>query len=318
MDGRGRAHYDARWNNQEGLRVLGVEPIQQAASGAGSKAWARFLPGLNKAELTGPRAKIGKRPVVLKAGSGPKEGSKWQQFGARNISTGGAASWVGLCGPELSGVQAGLSNSLRDLKVGKRGVWGLKKALKGARSGPSGDFSGSEEKRRVGGGGGASPRAKGSSDLQVDPAWICARGSLPHTFEGSPGSGETPRFESCWEQGLWMVPAECPISGCSGQGNAAERYSDGSSYALQEMVPKSPKAEDHKELRSHTKGPRFETMSSTDCSSPLFSVFCRPLLSRGPSGLGDFLENETLGNLEPLRMVPVYGKEWGKGTDSAQ
>ena len=153
MDGRGGAHSEARWNKQEGLRVLGVEPIQQAASGAGSKAWARFLPGLNVAKLTGPRAKIGKRSVVLEAGSGPKEGSKWQQFGARNISTDGADSWDGLCGPEMSGVQAGPSNRLRELKAGKRGVWGLKKVFKGARSGPSGDVTGSEEKRRLKGGG---------------------------------------------------------------------------------------------------------------------------------------------------------------------
>ena len=58
-------------------------------------------------------------------------------------------------------------------------------------------------------------------------------------------------------------------------------------------------------------------MSSTDCSSPLFSVFGRPLLSWGSSGLGEFLENETLGDMEPLRVVSVDGREWGKGTDSA-
>ena len=105
-----------------------------------------------------------------------------------------------------------------------------------------------------------------------------------------------------------MVPSECPVSGCSGQGNAAEGYSYGSSSALEEMIPKSPEADDHKELRSHAIGPRFETLSSTDCSSPLFSVFGRPLLSGGPSGLGD---------MEPLRVVSVDGREWGKGTDSA-
>ena len=267
--------------------------------GDGPKAWARF----------------GKRPVAIKVGSGPKEGTKWQQFGARNIPTDGAASRGGLCGPEVYEVQAGPSNRLRDLKVAKREVWGPKKALKGARSGPSGEVSGSEEKRRMKGGD-ASPGAKVSSDLHGDPAWICARGTLLHAFEGPPVSGETPRFESCWEQGLWMVPAECPVSGCSGQGKDAEGNSDGSSYALQELVPKSPEADDHIELRSHAKGPRLETMSSTDCSSPLFSVFGRPLLSGGPSDLGDFLVNETLGDLEPLRVVSVDGREWRKGTDS--
>ena len=84
MNGKGGAHSDARWYNQEGLRVLEVEPIQQAVSS--------FLPGLNEAEIIGPRDKFGKRSVVIKAGSGPKKGSKWQQFGARNISTDGAVS----------------------------------------------------------------------------------------------------------------------------------------------------------------------------------------------------------------------------------
>ena len=141
MDGRGGVHSDARWN-REGLRVMGEEPIQQAVFGDGPKAWAR----------------CGKRPVAFKAGSGPKEGRMGQQCGARKTSTDGAASRVGLCGPEESEVQAGPSNKLRDLKVAKREVWGPKKALKGAR--PSGEVSGSEEKRRMKGGG-CEPRREG-------------------------------------------------------------------------------------------------------------------------------------------------------------
>ena len=84
-----------------------------------------------------------------------------------------------------------------------------------------------------------------------------------------------------------------------------------------ETVPKSPEVDDHKALRIHARGPRFETLSSTDCSSPLFSVFGRPLLSGGSSGLGEFIENETLGDMEPLRVVSVDAREWGKGIDNA-
>ena len=113
-----------------------------------------------------------------------------------------------------------------------------------------------------------------------------------------------------------MVPVECPVSGCSGQGKDAEGNSEGSSHALQELAPKSPEADDHIELRSHAKGPRLENMPSTDCSSSLISVFGRPLLSGGPSDLGDFFVNETVGDLEPLRVVSVDGREWGKGTES--
>ena len=41
---------------------------------------------------------------------------------------------------------------------------------------------------------------------------------------------------------------------------------------------------------------------------PLFSVFDRPLLSGGFSGLGGATENE---DLEPLRVVAADGSEWG-------
>ena len=247
MNGRGGAYSEDCWNKQDRLRVLGVGPIQQADTGVRSIARARFLPGLKESEFPGPRARIRRSLDVLKTGSGLKEGLKRQQVGAYNISTDGAASLVGLFGLDLPGMQAGPSNDLRELKAGKRGFWGLKKVFKGARSGPLGDVTGSKEMRRMEEGG-ASPGVEGSSDLLVDPAWICARGPLPHAFEGSPGTGGTPRFESCWENGLWLVRSECPVMGCSGQGNAAEGCSDGSSFALVEKVPKSPEVDDEKEL----------------------------------------------------------------------
>ena len=316
MNGRGGAYSEDCWNKQDGLRVLGVGPIQQVGTGVGSIARARFLPVLKEIEFLGPRARIRRSPDVLKTGSGLKEGLKRQQVGAHNISTDGAASLVGLFGPDLPGMQAGPSNDLKELKAGKRGFWGLKKVFKGAWSGPSGDVTGSKEMRRMEKGG-ASPGVEGSSDLLVDPTWICARGPLLHAFEGSPGTGGTPRFESCWENGLWLVQSECPVMGCSGQGNAAEGCSDGSSFALVEKAPKSPEVDDDKELRIHAIGPRFETLSSIDCSSPLFSVFGQPLLSGGSSGLREFIENEILGDMEPLRVVSVDGIEWGKGIVSA-
>ena len=316
MSGRGGAYSEVCCNKQDGLRVLEMGPIQQAGTGGGSQARAGSLLGLKETEFHGPRTRIRRSPDVLKTGSGLKEGLKRQQVGAHKISTYGAASLGGLSGLVLPGMQAGPSNDLREVKAGKRGSWGLKKVFKGARFGPLGDVSGSKEKRRMEEGG-ASPGVEGSSDLMVDPAWICARGPLLHAFEGSPGMGGTPRFESCWENGLWVVQSECPVMGCSGQGNAAEGCSDGSSLALVEKVPKSPEVDDDKELRIHAIEPRFESLSLTDCSSPLFSVFGRPLLSEGSSGLGEFLENEILGDMEPLRVVSVDGSEWGTGIDSA-
>ena len=114
-----------------------------------------------------------------------------------------------------------------------------------------------------------------------------------------------------------MVQTECLAMGCSGQGNTSEGGADGSALALVEKIPKSLEVDDDKELRTHALGPRFESLSLTDCSSPIFSVFGRPLLTGGSSGLGEFLENETLGDMEPLRVVSVDGREWGIGIDSA-
>ena len=165
--------------------------------------------------------------------------------------------------------------------------------------------------------GGTSPGAEGASNPLVDPAWICARGPLLHAKEGWSGQGRTSSFESCWEKGLSLVPTEIPATGGSGQGNGGEGFSDGSSLALTEAVPMCPEVVDPKVLRIHAKGSRFDTLSSDDCSSPPFYVFGRPLLSGGSSGSGDLYEHESLGDMEPLRVVSSDGREWGKGIANA-
>ena len=114
-----------------------------------------------------------------------------------------------------------------------------------------------------------------------------------------------------------MVFSDCPLMGGSSQGNGEEGFSAGSSFALVEAVSKCPKVDDPEALRNHAKGSRFETASSVDCSSPLFSVFGRPLLSGGSSGLGDFYEHEALREMEPLRVLSVDESEWGKGIANA-
>ena len=219
-------------------------------------------------------------------------------------------------GPVLYGKQAGPPNDVREEQDGKRVPWGRQKFFKEAGLGPSGDATGSKGSRRLEEGG-ACPGVEGSSELMADPAWICARGPILRAFEGPPGTRGIPSFESCWEKGTRMVQTECLAMGCSGQGNTSEGGADGSALALVEKTPKSPEVDDDKELRTHAVGPRFESLSLTDCSSPIFSVFGRPLLTGGSSGLGEFLENETLGDMEPLRVVSVDGREWGIGIDSA-
>ena len=113
------------------------------------------------------------------------------------------------------------------------------------------------------------------------------------------------------------MPAESPVMGGSGQGNGDEGFSDDSSLALVEASSMRPGVVDPKALRIHAEGSRFDTLSSVDVSSSLFSVFGRPLLSGGSSCLGDFCEHESLGDMEPLRVVSGDGREWGKGIANA-
>ena len=315
MSGRGGAYPEICWNNQERRRVLGLGSTQQAGKGGGTKARVGLLSGPKEKVLNGPRARSIRSPDGLKIRSGLKEDLKRMQNGPC-ITTKGAVSLGGEYGPVLYGMQAGPSNVARKDNAGKRGFRGPKKSFNEARLGPAGAVFGSGELRRREEGG-ASPDVEGSSKIMVDPAWICARGPLLQAFEGSPGMGGTPSFENCWEKGLRTGQTECLAMGSSGQGNAIEGRADGSSLALVEKISKSPEVDDDKEIRTHAIGPRFESLSLTDCSSPLFSVFGRPLLTGGSSGLGEFLENEILGDMEPLRVASVDGSEWGTGIDSA-
>ena len=162
--------------------------------------------------------------------------------------------------------------------------------------------------------GGSRSGAGGSCEALVDPAWICARGPLLQTKESWHGWGGTPRFESCWEKGLSLVAVESPAMGGSGHGNGDEGFSDGSSVALVEAVSTRTEVVDPKASGIIAEGPRFVALSSVDVSSPLSSVFGRPLLSGGSSGSGDFCEHDSLGDMEPLRVVSGDGREWGKGT----
>ena len=301
---------DGNW--AEGERLT-----QQARPGGGPNVRACFHSGLKRAVFPGPSNTISKSPAVKKVGSGLKDGLQLEQAGAHKSSSGWAARRKGLIGPKGPGsMQAGSSNWLKDLEQGKRGYWGLKKGFTKARSGPVGGSTGSSEEWRMKEGG-TSPGAEGASNPLVDPAWICARGPLLHVKEGWSGQGRTSSFESCWEKGLSLVPIESPATGGSGQGNGGEGFSDGSSLALTEAVSMCPEVVDPKVLRIHAKGSRFDTLSSDDCSSPPFSVFGRPLLSGGSSGLGDLYEHESLGDMEPLRVVSSDGREWGQGIANA-
>ena len=72
--------------------------------------------------------------------------------------------------------------------------------------------------------------------------WVLESGR--RSFKG----GAFPSFESCWEKGLSLVPAESLAMGGSGQGNGDEGFSDGRSLALVEAGSMRPEVADPKAL----------------------------------------------------------------------
>ena len=182
-----------------------------------------------------------------------------QQAGAHKVSIVGVASLDGLNGPDLPGPkQSGPSNCPRALKLGDRGNRGLKNGFKVAWLCPKGVTSCSKEQRRMEDGG-FRLGEEGSLDPLVDPTWICARGPLLHAQEGRLGLGGTSSFESCWEEGLWVVSSNCPLMGDSCQGHGEKGFLAGRSFALVESVSRCPKVDAPEALRNHAKGSRFET-----------------------------------------------------------
>ena len=166
---------------------------------------------------------------------------------------------------------------------------------------------------------GLSPSAEGlsSTDPFEDPAWICVRGPLLEAHENRTSLLGIYSFESSWEDGLWDVSSDCPLMGYSRQGPGEEGYLVGRSLALVESVLRAPEEGAPEAHRSHTDVSRYETIPSNDYPSPIFSVFGRPLLSRGSSGLGDFHGYEVTGEMEPLRVVSDDEREWGEVTTGA-
>ena len=147
----------------------------------------------------------------------------------------------------------------------------------------------------------------------VDSACICVRGPYLNVQEGRLRLGEISGFESCWEVGMGAVSRDCFSTGILHQDNGEEGGLVACSLALVEVVSECPEENEPEPLCILTKGSRLETVPSVDISPPISSVFGRPLLSRDSSGLGDFHEYEALGEMEPLRVVLVDGREWGKG-----
>ena len=125
------------------------------------------------------------------------------------------------------------------------------------------------------------------------------------------------RFESCGEEGLWEVSSDHPLLVSSCQGPTEKGSPAGQALDLVERGFRVLEVEVFEDHRSRSFGSRYETVSSSICSSPLCSVFGWPLLSGGPSSLGDYHGHEEMGDIEPLRVVSADGIEWGEKTSEA-
>ena len=308
---RGGAGAGGGRRKSTGFNVVGEEIKKQAWSSGGYRAQARLPPGPKGNDFHGPRDLTTRSPAVLKKGSGLEVGLHLQLDEAHKKSIGGAAGRSGRFGLVAPGpLQASPSNWLQVLKKGKRGKGGQ---FKMAQPGPVGDISASKEIRRT-----ETRRsrsgAEGSREVMEDPAWICAKGSLLHAKGSWSGRGETPSFESCWENGMSLVAVVSPAKDGSGHGIGDEGLSVGCYAALVEAVSTWTEGTDPRGLGEIVEGTRFDTLPSVDVSSPRYSVFGRPLISGGSSGSGDFCEYDVLGDMEPLRVVSGDGREWEKGT----
>ena len=260
------------------VTALGVGKVNQSGPSTGAYA-----------EIMGPSLERSKSPIV------PRTGAHKTEAGTNRPG--------GLVGPTATGPkQVGSQKGLKTFKPGFRGKRGLVIGPKGGISSPK------EEKRLEVGG---SPSGEVCS--LADPACLCVRGPYPKGQEGRFGLGETSGFESCWEVGMGAVATACSSTGISHQDHEEVRGSAACSFALVEVASESPEEFEPEALCILANGSRLETVPSGDFSPPIFSVFGRPLLSGDSSGLGDVHEYEALGEMEPLRVVSVDGREWGKG-----
>ena len=313
QNGSGGAGAAGYGNKSAGPSAKGEEFLQQARPSGGAKGRACLLPGLKGNVSYGPRDTAIRSPAVIESGGGLGDGLRLQLDTTRKSSHGRAAGMYKWLGPVAPGpLQAGPSNWTRVFKKNRRGNRGL---IKATQPGPVGDASGSRENWRMKMGGSRSG-AKGSREVLEDPAWICVRGPLLHTKESWPGQGETPSFESCWEQGLSLVAVERAALGGSGHGNGEEGFSDGCYATIVEPTSTQSEVMDPKGFGKLAEDTRFDTLASVDVSSSLFSVFGRSILVGGSSGSGDFCEHDAMGDLEPLRVVSCDGREWGKATNN--
>ena len=296
------AHVEGRGTKRVGFCRLGDGIFQQNGCADGPKV--RVV----GSKILGPIFDKRKSPFEQRGGSGLLIAPKMKQPHRPSAATDSSGGLMGpvLKGPKMVGPPIGPNF----LKEGVSGNRGMEKVLYVARV-SKGDTDVSKAENRKGDEG-SCQRVVSSLESLADPAWICARDSLVYAQEDKTSPGGTSGFESCWEKGLGAVSSNCSLMGFLHPGQGEEGCPAFRSFALVETETRCPEEFDPEAPRIHAKGSRFETVSSNDFSPSIFSVFGRPLLSGGSSGLGESHEYVDLGEMELLRVVSADGREWGK------
>ena len=110
------------------------------------------------------------------------------------------------------------------------------------------------------------------------------------------------------------MSSECSSLISSSQGTTENGSLSGQVLDLEERGSRGSQVEVAEDYSNRNFGSRYETLSAHNCSSPLCSVFGRPLLHGGPSDMGKHHGYEVMGDIEPLRVVSADGIEWGETT----
>ena len=237
--------------------------------------------------LTGPFLKQDERPIAGTSGSG------------------------GLMGPVSNVLKmSGPHTASRLLKLGGKGLRETERAVK-VDCGSKGGTDVSTAAKRMGDGD-SSLGVVSSLVPPADPAWICARDPLRNAQENNFCLREISGFESWWEKGLRPESSICPLMGFRHQYQFEEGCPDARSLALLVAKTRGPGEDGPEPSRLLAKVSRCVTAPSYDFSPSTVSVFGRPLLPGGSSGVGESHELEDLGETEPLRVVMADGSEWGK------
>ena len=297
MEDSNGAHVFGGSSKRDAIGRPGEVPFQQFGRAVGPSA------SQTGSVIFGPTSYRSKSPAGQRVNCGLKMAPVLKQFHKPTDGTGRTGGLKGAVsvGPNLVGPYTGPCL----LKVDAKGLSGIGNVLTKDRvsKGVSRDLKAG---KRLGNG-------DSSLESSTDPAWICARDSLLHVQEDKTCLRGSAALECWWEKELGVGPSHCPLMGFLHQDPGEMGCPTACSSALVKADYRCPEEDDPEVLQTFATDSRSVTVYPKDISPSIFSVFGRPLLSGGSSGMGESHVLEDLEETEPLRVVFADGREWGNG-----